>query len=167
MKILTDVPWHPRPNEVRLLFGAEQGDPDPVRSVFGFAFNADNQILMIRKQKGWDVPGGGKEIGETPAEAVVREIIEEAAVTVRNVRPVVTSRLEIFRSVRPEDHLGPFPVRHEVYFRCEVAELLEFRENGETAERGFFGIAAAFRQEGIMFGARALILKGILDEPVP
>lgn len=47
----------------------------------------DGRILLIRKARGpytglFDLPGGGIEFGEAPADAVVREFLEETGVAV-------------------------------------------------------------------------------------
>jgi 8-oxo-dGTP diphosphatase len=47
----------------------------------------DDQILLIRRGRGpaqgqWSIPGGRVELGETLAEAVVREVVEETGLVV-------------------------------------------------------------------------------------
>ena len=43
---------------------------------------ADDRILMIRRADSgqWAMPGGALEVGETPAEGVVREVLEETGI---------------------------------------------------------------------------------------
>ena len=44
-------------------------------------FNSDSKLLLVQlisySETQWNVPGGGIEEGETPAEAVMRELLEE------------------------------------------------------------------------------------------
>src|SRR6187402_1948374 len=46
--------------------------------------NAVDQVLLVysRKRRGWELPGGGIEEGETPHEAAIRETREEAGLEV-------------------------------------------------------------------------------------
>jgi 8-oxo-dGTP diphosphatase len=50
----------------------------------------DDAILMVRHVEStrsyWTLPGGGLEVGETPAEAAAREVWEETGLRVRSVR---------------------------------------------------------------------------------
>jgi len=51
----------------------------------------DCKVLLIRKARGpytnlFDLPGGGIEFGETPAQALMREIKEETGLTVINCK---------------------------------------------------------------------------------
>lgn len=46
----------------------------------------DGKVLLLRQFNGHDLPGGGVEIGETPEEAVLREIKEESGIDATNPR---------------------------------------------------------------------------------
>jgi mutator protein MutT len=72
--------------------------------------DCNSRVLMVRRTKSdsgvrWSFPGGGVEKGETPAEAVVREIFEETGV-----------RCEIKKSLGRRSH----PATGELieYFAC-------------------------------------------------
>ena len=47
----------------------------------------DNQILSIRNERGWDIPGGHVEEGEALLEALRRETLEEASAKFMKVKP--------------------------------------------------------------------------------
>jgi|GEM_PF-6068570 len=55
----------------------------PATQSAGFCFTADGKLLVVR-QKRWGLPGGSIEVGESPAQALVREVDEEASVTLRH-----------------------------------------------------------------------------------
>jgi ADP-ribose pyrophosphatase YjhB (NUDIX family) len=64
---------------------------------FGAIFNATGEILLVRlsyDQGQWTMPGGNIDPGESPAEAVVREVREETGlqVTVEDVYAVYWRR---------------------------------------------------------------------------
>jgi 8-oxo-dGTP diphosphatase len=56
-------------------------------SAYGITLR-QNSILLSRVFDGYDLPGGGIDLGETPEAAVVRETAEETGVTVANPRSI-------------------------------------------------------------------------------
>lgn len=60
----------------------------PAIGVDAAVFDRDGRILLVRVKDdgGWAMPGGLAEIGETPAEAVLRELWEEAGLRGRVAR---------------------------------------------------------------------------------
>jgi hypothetical protein len=64
---------------IRTLFANETGYQTPKVDVRGVIFQ-DNKILLVKEKidKKWTLPGGWADIGLTPAEAVKKEIFEEA-----------------------------------------------------------------------------------------
>lgn len=60
--------------------------PHPVIGVAGVVWNGAGQFLLIRRTKEprmgqWSLPGGKVEFGETLHEAVLREVLEETALS--------------------------------------------------------------------------------------
>ena len=73
-------------------FASERGYPTPKIDVRA-AVIVDDRILLVqeRDDECWAMPGGWADIGESAAEAVVRETREEAGVDVRAVKLSPTS----------------------------------------------------------------------------
>lgn len=46
----------------------------------------DDKLLLLKQYNGYDLPGGGIDLGELPEEAVIREVHEEAGLVVANPR---------------------------------------------------------------------------------
>lgn len=165
MSIMSNVKWLPQENTVELLFATSGIDEQLVCSVFGFVFNEKSQLLLIKKEKGWDIPGGGKENLESPIDAVKREIFEEASVIVQKVEPIAVNKLTLLQDMPPEKYWRTFPISYEFYFRCNVKSIEQFQPNIETGERKFFDLQDVYQQEGINFGNRKLILERIINGP--
>jgi ADP-ribose pyrophosphatase YjhB (NUDIX family) len=69
------------------VFAAEEGHATPKVDVRGAAFR-DDGILLVQEREGeaWSLPGGWVDVGESPSEAVAREVREESGYEVRPVR---------------------------------------------------------------------------------
>jgi len=72
--------------------------PDVLEVAVGVIFNDCGQILIARRpdhqhQGGlWEFPGGKLEVGETPRQALDRELKEELAIRVESASPLITLR---------------------------------------------------------------------------
>ena len=77
------------PEGVRTLFDAEPWLRfSPAVGVDAVVLNGSGEILLVQRKDNehWAMPGGLAEIGETPAEAVLRELWEEAGLRGRVLR---------------------------------------------------------------------------------
>jgi ADP-ribose pyrophosphatase YjhB (NUDIX family) len=98
-----------------------------VRAVIG---DDAGRVLLVRHtySKGWHLPGGGVERGETAVDAVVREAAEEGGV-LATAQPLLIGFYA--------NHAN-FPNDHIALYRFGAWQACAPREGAEIAERGFF-----------------------------
>ena len=51
-------------------------------------FVDNDTVAIARPKRGWGLPGGHVEKGETPQQAAIRDVYEETAVVIKDVRIV-------------------------------------------------------------------------------
>ncbi len=119
--------------DARGLLELEIGPATPKVDVRAAVFD-DDKILLIKEPDdgGWSLPGGWAAVGESPAEAAVREVREESGYRVQTVRLI---------SAYDRDRQGHTPIPYHVYklvFLCEILEEA-ISPSIEADGVGFFG----------------------------
>ncbi|MER8373894.1 NUDIX domain-containing protein [Mesorhizobium sp. M1406] len=73
---------------------------------------ASNSIFLIRHTyvPGWQLPGGGVEVGETLAEALARELAEEGNIALTS--PPMLKSMHFNRRASRRDHVGFYVIEH-------------------------------------------------------
>jgi ADP-ribose pyrophosphatase YjhB (NUDIX family) len=121
-------------DRVEAIFAAEQGHATPKVDVRGVVFR-DDRILLVQEREGgvWSLPGGWVDVGESPSEAVAREVLEESGYVARPVKLL---------GLYDRDRRGfPPHLWHiwKAFFLCELDGAGERRPLGyETLDSGFF-----------------------------
>ena len=117
---------------VRGVLAAERGHATPKVDVRAFVPDGD-RVLLVRERSdgGWTLPGGWADVGETPSEAVVREVVEESGFIVR-----ATRLLAVWDKRRHEHPPQPFFV-YKLVFLCERLGGVA-RTSDETDDVAFF-----------------------------
>ncbi|MFB2923090.1 MULTISPECIES: NUDIX hydrolase [Aerosakkonema] len=105
------------PSYILDLFNREIGYATPKVDVRAAVFD-DNKILLVQEREDgcWTLPGGWADVGDSPSEAIVREVYEESGYHVRAVK-----LLAIYDRNHPRH--GHPPLVHHVYklfFQCEL-----------------------------------------------
>jgi 8-oxo-dGTP pyrophosphatase MutT (NUDIX family) len=95
----------------------------------------DNRVFLIRHRYGggWQLPGGGVEVGETFVQALARELKEEGNIELTG-QPVLHG-LFFHPAYSQRDHVAIYAVRE---FRQPAPPV----PNHEIAEHGFFAVDA-------------------------
>lgn len=107
-------------------------------SAYGIVIK-DGAILLAKQHGGYDVPGGGIDLGEAPEEAVLREIKEETGIIAKNPR-LVDVHTTFFKIPLTEDHFvesllfyyicdyegGEISLEHLEEYEKDYSELAEW-----------------------------------------
>ena len=96
---------------------------------------ASASVFLIRHTylPGWQLPGGGVEVGETALQALARELAEEGNIDI--VAPPVLKSVHLNRHASRRDHVAVYLVEG---FRQDAPK----RPDMEIAEAGFFRLDA-------------------------
>ena len=97
------------------LFAADAGYATPKVDVRGVVFQ-DGKILLVQERSDgfWTLPGGWADVGDSPADAIVREIREEAGYETRAIK--------LLALLDRNQHNHPPHINHiyKVFMRCEI-----------------------------------------------
>jgi 8-oxo-dGTP pyrophosphatase MutT (NUDIX family) len=98
--------------------------------VRGMVVDGAGKVLLVRHTyvKGWHMPGGGVERGETAEAALARELVEEAGV--RLTAPPVLVSIHSAHAKFKGDHI--------LFYRVEDWAACAATSHGEIAEIGWF-----------------------------
>jgi 8-oxo-dGTP diphosphatase len=90
----------------------------------------NNAILLVKQDNGYDLPGGGVELGETLEQAVIREIQEESGIIAKN--PQLLAADTTFFKISDDDETDEFVQSIMLYYACEY-------NGGELSRAGLDG----------------------------
>ncbi len=121
------------PALLRQLLRGERGYATPKMDVRGAVFHEHRLLFVREKSDGlWTLPGGWADVGESPAEAVVREIQEESG--------FVTRVAKLVALYDRNKHAHPPMLFHayKAFFLCDLVGG-SAAPSLETSEVEFFG----------------------------
>ncbi len=119
-------------DQLNLAFEQQPGYVTPKVDVRGAVFN-QGKLLMVREvmDGGWTLPGGWADVGEPPALATEREVLEEAGLEVKAMRLV-----GVYDANRVPGSLDLFHA-YKLIFMCDLIGG-EISTSHETSAGGFF-----------------------------
>lgn len=121
-----------QPDQVLSLWSGEHGYATPKIDVRGVVFR-DGEMLLVRERSdgGWTLPGGWADVGESPSEAVEKEVYEESGYRVRAAKLLAVWD----RSRHP--HPPSLMYMYKLFIRCDLVGG-SARDSLETSDAGFF-----------------------------
>lgn len=114
---------------------------DLISAVFLLAIKG-SKILAIKNDRGWEVPGGHVEPGETSEEALIREVEEEAGTTFSNAK--------LLAMIESNDQ-GKYKDKVMLIYTTNNFKLKEFTPSEDAFERDVIEIKDFLeRHQGII-----------------
>ncbi|MFN8541551.1 MAG: NUDIX domain-containing protein [Thermomicrobiales bacterium] len=122
--------------EHRIVASEEPPPAEQVTAAFALAFSGDCLLLADLVRRGLDLPGGHVEPGESPEEAMRREVYEETGARLGPARCIAYEHYHLVGE-KPPDHPFPYPDSYMVFFCAQVVSLDVIASNEETQGRTF------------------------------
>lgn len=127
MKLLRTGSWNNGDVSYELYLSDTFENHLPVTSVAAIVFDEENKIGLTHNiKRGWEFPGGHIEIGESAMDALYREMKEEIAVSIKNIK-IIGFRKTINHVEYINKSTGkPYPKESAVlWFSAELDEHLD------------------------------------------
>ncbi|MFN8488984.1 MAG: NUDIX domain-containing protein [Caldilineaceae bacterium] len=137
VEIEYDIEFLPKPNEAHAVLDNVLPPIGLITSALGLFFEGDCLLMTHLHSRGWDIPGGHVERGETPEQTVRREVYEETGAQLGEIAVLGHQKL-IIHAPKPPNYKYPHPVSYQVLFWGSIAQLAPFVETAEVAERACF-----------------------------
>lgn len=119
-----DIAWAPKPNEITQHVTMEQPPENAATSAFVFAFKNEQLLLANVGTRGWDIPGGHKEWGETLEEVAVRELFEETGASLTLMGYLGYQHVKLLGG-KPEGYAYPYPNSYMAFYWGVIEDIGE------------------------------------------
>lgn len=102
-----------------------------ITQVSGLVFDENGFLLIVHVDEQWALPGGKPEKFETPEQTLMREVWEEANVTIKNIH-----FLGAVKVVPDNPEKAP---HYQLRYRADVQNIEEYQMLYEATRRAFVG----------------------------
>ena len=131
LKLLNELSSEPL-EKIMNIVNLNEGYPTPKVDVRAF-IQQDGKVLLVEDtvSKEWSLPGGYAEVGISPKENVLKEVLEETGLE------VVVDELKAVFDTNLRDDIPQLFQYYKLVFSCTIIGG-QFVENSETSNMGFF-----------------------------
>ena len=84
-------------------------------SVYGVVIQSEKVLLVPQFGDGYDIPGGGVDLGELLTDTLVREVREETGMMIKPIQVLLVQDDFFFHPIKKKPFQTPL-----IYFLCEV-----------------------------------------------
>lgn len=144
IEIESNVAFLPKPNEAYIVLDDQLPPLDLISTSLGLFFEGDRLLMTRLRSRGWDIPGGHVEPGETPEQTVRREVYEETRAHLGEIAVFSHQKLMV-HAPKPFGYAYPHPISYQMFYTGSIAGLDPFVETAEVAERGYFALAEVYQ----------------------
>jgi len=130
----TDLDWLPPGTELSVIKSNKLPAVELITSVFTLCFSGNKLLMINHDERGWDLPGGHIEPGESLEEALRREVLEEAGATLSEYKRFFHVKTQL-NGPKPPEWKYPYPVCYMVCYLSKLDSLNEFKGEFETSDR--------------------------------
>lgn len=116
------------PHRIELVASSGLPPAELVSCAFVFAISPQRELLLTfddRPDRGWDVPGGHLDEGETPAGAALRELEEETGVALSSSDLEPTGWTRITLDQRPPQYRYPYPMSYMTFYLARLEQAVD------------------------------------------
>lgn len=106
-----------------------QIDKQRYTQVSAYVYNEKNQLLIVKNGNTWTIPGGHPEVNETQQQTLERELMEEACVTLKEIKYI--GAVEVVEDDK---------VYYQLRYTAKVDKILPFKQEYEISERNFVNL---------------------------
>lgn len=123
----------PQPNISQFILDARLPPAGLITSALVLAFQNDNFLMTKLHHRGWDIPGGHIELGETSLQAMLREVSEETSATLDRIEVLGYQLMRVLAPC-PENYAYPCPDSYQLIYWAEVTCLAPFTPTEEAED---------------------------------